>query len=371
MLRSSIRSYSSATVKVSSRDAPGNLTNLSVVINNAGSKAGKSGVAHLLAKYAFLNTQPKSALRFTRESELLGGLFSSNVTRDAIILNTQFLKQDLPYYVEALGNVLTKTSFRPHELTETVVPSALAEYSAALATNAFTAVESLHEITFRKGYGLPLLYDGSYKYTSEDVAAFASQVFNSSNVSIVASGANEADLTNFVGESAFSELSGGSSSAIPVKSFTGKEARIRASGQSTAVIGIPIKPTEYPTYDILSATIGSYVLPSHSTPLASIPGATSQVYKYQDGGLFTVSVTGDAEAVASGIKSAKAVIDSVSAKELSGSVKSAQLASALESSLEFPLDHAIEASGAKAFKLGAYNYVAVGDVDVLPFADEL
>lgn len=371
--RTSLRSYSSAAsaVKVSSRDAPGNLTTLSVVVNNAGSKAGKSGMAHLLSKYNFLNTQAKSALRFTRESELLGGKFSSSVTRDSIVLNTTFLKEDLPYYVEALGNVIADSSYRPHELPETVIPTALGEYKTARSSNAFTAVESLHEITFRKGYGLPLYYDGSYNYTSEDVANFASQVYNASNVSIVASGAIEADLTKFVEESAFSSLKAGSSNAIPVNTFAGKEARIRAPGKSTAVIGIPIKPSEYSTYDILSATIGNCYLPALNSPLASVPGATSQVYKYNDAGLFTVTVTGDAESVASGIKLVKSIIDSVSTKDLSNSVKSAQLATALESTLEKPLAYSIDASAAKSVKLGNYNYVAVGDVDVLPFADEL
>lgn len=372
--RTSLRCYSSASsgLKVSAKESSGNLTNLSVVVNNAGSKAGKSGLAHLLSKYNFLNTEAKSALRFTRESELLGGIVSSYVTRDSIILNTQFLKEDLPYYVEALGNVIANTSYRPHELPETVIPAALAECQQAHGSNQFTALESLHEITFRKGYGLPLYYDGAYSYSSEDVANFASQVYNAANVSIVASGAVEADLQQFVNDSAFSSLASGSSAAtVPVKSFTGKEARIRASGKSLAVIGIPIKPSEFSTYDILSATIGNVNLPAFNTPLSSIPGATSKVHKYSDAGLFTVSVTGDAEQVSSGISKAKAAMSSVSAKDLSNSVKSAQLATALESSLETPLDYAIEGSAAKAFKLGAFNYVAVGDVDVLPFADEL
>ena len=39
---------------------------------------------------SLLNNGAKSALRFTRESELLGGTFESKVTRDALILNTTF-----------------------------------------------------------------------------------------------------------------------------------------------------------------------------------------------------------------------------------------------------------------------------------------
>lgn len=369
--RVTLRSYSTGSLKVSAKETTGNLTKLSVVVNNAGSKAGKSGVSHLLSKYNFLNTETKSALRFTRESELLGGVVSSKVTRDSIVLSTQFLKEDLPYYVEALGNVIAKSSYRPHELPEVVAPAALTEYKDAHASNAFTALEALHEISFRKGYGQPLYYDGITAYTSEDVAKFASEVYTASNISIVASGAVEADLQNFISESAFSELSAGAASPIEQKSYVGKETRIRAPGKSTALIGVPIKPSEFATYDILSATIGSAILPANNTPLAAIPGASSQVLKYQDAGLFVVAVSGDATAVAQGIKSAKAAIDSVKAADLSKSVKAAELAVALESTLEAPLDYKVDSSAAKSVKLESFNYVAVGDVDLLPFADEL
>lgn len=371
--RVAFRSYStSGALKVTSRDAPGNLTTLSVVVNNAGSKAGKAGVAHLLAKYNFLNTEPKSALRFTRESELLGGNFSSTVTRDAIVLKTQFLKEDLPFYVEALGNVLTKTSFRPHELPEVVLPAALGEFKAATGSNDFNALEALHEISFKRGYGQPLYYDGSNKITSDDVAAFAHQVYNSSNVSLYASGANEGDLNNFISETALSELPSGTSSTIEVKAFTGKESRIRTSGTNVAVIGVPIKPTEFAKFDILSASIGSSLLPSVNAPLSKIEGAASKVYKYQDAGLFVISVSGDnASVVSENIKKAKSVVDSINASDLTKSIKDAQLAVALESSFESSLEYKIDESSAKSTKLGAFNYVAVGDVDVLPYADEL
>lgn len=153
--RASIRAYSTIpnAVKVASKDTAHNLTNLSVVINNAGSKTGKSGVSHLLSKFTFLSNGAKSALRFTRESELLGGTFESKVTRDALVLKTSFLKQDLPYYVEALGNVVSNTKFVPHEFEEVVLPAAKTEAVLAEANPVFKGVEKLHEITFRKGLG--------------------------------------------------------------------------------------------------------------------------------------------------------------------------------------------------------------------------
>lgn len=372
--RVAARSYSTAApVKLISREAPGNLSTVSVVVNNAGSKVGKSGIAHVLSKYNFLNNEAKSALRFTRESELLGGTFSTNVTRDAIILNTSFLRQDLPYYVEALGNVIANTSYRPHELPEIVLPVAKAEYEAAFKSNSFNAVENLHQISFRRGLGQPLYYDGTTPVSVEEVKQFASQVYTSGNVSIIASGVIQEDLAKFVGESAFSQLPSGTTAAPATELFEGKEARIRAAGESVAVIGVPVKKADFAKYETLAAYLGTSVLPGAASPLSKIAGADSKLYKYQDAGLFVVSVSNaDAGVVASGIKAAKKLLENVTSSQLSGAVKSAQLSTALQYSFEFPHDVTVDASVAKAgFKLGAFNYVAVGNTDALPYINEL
>ncbi|QEL58000.1 hypothetical protein CJJ09_000030 [Candidozyma auris] len=354
--RAASRAYSTTPVKLVSRDAPGNLTTLSVKVNNAGSKAGKIGVAHLLSKFAFLNTEVKSALRFTRESELLGGSFSSYVTRDAIVLNTQFLKQDLPYY-----------------LVETVIPVASAEAAAAHASTEFVALEHLHELTFRKGLGNPLYYDSASTVSLDDIKNFASEVYTSGNVSLYASGADEKDLANFVAESAFSALRSGSTSAPAVTTHTGKEARFRKSGESTAIIGVPVATKDFAKFEVLSAAVGTSVLKGAASPLSNIPGADSRLYKYEDAGLFVVSVTGqDATKVAEGIKAAKKVVDGINASALSGAIKAAELSVALQESFEYPHNIQISADSAKGgVKLGAFNYVAVGNTDVLPYADEL
>ncbi|CUM64631.1 uncharacterized protein PRCAT00002240001 [Priceomyces carsonii] len=369
--RISTRAYSGAAhgIKINAKGGSTELSSLTLRVNNAGSKEGKSGVAHLLAKHSFLNTEPKSALRFTREAELLGALFSSNVTRDAIVLKTQFLKEDLPYFVEALGNVLTKTSFRPYELPEIVLPAAKEEYDAAHADNAFTALESLHELSFRKGLGHPLYYDGSSNVTADDLQEFAAKVYTSENVSLHALGVDQDDLSLFVGESALSSLPTGSTASPSVSFHVGKESRIRATGKSAALIGVPVKPADFGKYEILSAAVGSAFLPGAETPLSKIPGATSQLYKYQDAGLFVVSVTGSASDVTSGIKAAKKVLQSVSSSSLSDATKAAKLAVALQSTYDSIAD--VQIGSSSPVKFDSFNYVAIGNVDVLPYADEL
>lgn len=370
--RAAARAYSTAPVKVVSRDAAGNLSTLSVVVANAGSKTGKAGVPHVLSKFGFLNTEAKSALRFTRESELLGGQFSSYVTRDAIVLSTQFLKQDLPYYVEALGNVLAELAFRPHEFVETALPVAAAESAAAAQDNSFVALEALHELTFRRGLGQPLYYSPEQPVTLDDVVSHAANVYKAGNVSVVASGVNEADLSGFIADSAFADLPQGSTSAPKVTTYTGVESRVVSAGVNVAAIAIPVALKDFAKYEVFSAALGTSVLPGQASPLSKIPGADSKLFMYQDAGLFVVSVAGsDAAAVSAGIKAAKKAAEAISASDLTKATKSAELAVALQDSFEFPHNNAVSADSGKGAKLGAFNYVAVGNTDVLPFADEL
>lgn len=57
------------------------------------------------------NTQRRSALRITRESELLGGQLASSHTREAVVLEASFLREDLPYFAELLAEVVSQTKY--------------------------------------------------------------------------------------------------------------------------------------------------------------------------------------------------------------------------------------------------------------------
>jgi predicted Zn-dependent peptidase len=57
------------------------------------------------------NTNKRSALRITRESELLGGQLTSYHTREALVIEAKFLREDLPYFTELLGEVITQTKY--------------------------------------------------------------------------------------------------------------------------------------------------------------------------------------------------------------------------------------------------------------------
>lgn len=50
-------------------------------------------------------------MRIVRESELLGGQLNAYHTREALVLQASFLRDDLPYFAELLAEVLSETRY--------------------------------------------------------------------------------------------------------------------------------------------------------------------------------------------------------------------------------------------------------------------
>lgn len=63
------------------------------------------------ATYPYQNTEKRSALRITREIELLGGQVNAYHTRENLVLQAKFLRNDLPYFAELLAEVISKTRY--------------------------------------------------------------------------------------------------------------------------------------------------------------------------------------------------------------------------------------------------------------------
>ena len=110
-----------AGVKIASRDLPGPTTHLAVVAKAGTRFQPQPGFSDGLEKFAFKKTYKRSALRITRESELLGGDLSASHSRENLIISAKFLRDDLPYFTELLGEVISQTMFtgkaRPHLFT--------------------------------------------------------------------------------------------------------------------------------------------------------------------------------------------------------------------------------------------------------------
>lgn len=98
-------------VKFASRDLPGPTTHLAVVAKAGSRFEPLPGYSDGLEKFAFKNTLRRSSLRITRESELLGSELLAYHSRENLVLSARFLRADLPYFVELLGEVISQTKF--------------------------------------------------------------------------------------------------------------------------------------------------------------------------------------------------------------------------------------------------------------------
>ncbi|SCU80643.1 LAFA_0C00386g1_1 [Lachancea sp. 'fantastica'] len=365
MIGSRMRMLAARQYHISAKDSASKVSTLAVRVHGGSRYAGKDGVAHLLSRFNFHNTGNKSALRLVRESELLGGRFESSVDREFITLKATFLKEDLPYYVSALGDVVYKTSFRPHELPESVLPAARYDLAQAEACPIKTSENLLYSIVFRNDLGNAVLYDGVQKVTLDDIKAYADKVYTRDNIEISGQGVNEADLKRFVNDSLFASLPQGTSLAkeSAPQTYTG-ETRLRSSeGESVAAIAVPVAKSDFATYEVLATYLSSAL--SDLSPLISKVKFDS----YSNAGLFSLYVKGaDAAAVSDNIK--KVVSSLKKSQDISAAKDATVLRLALKNETE-PFAQTVSLDKVKDFKLGKFSYAAVGDVSNLPFADQL
>ncbi|VEU22026.1 DEKNAAC103007 [Brettanomyces naardenensis] len=367
--KSSVRSFSTSiprALKVSTvPTVTSPVSSLKVLVKGAGSKDTPSGLSHLLASSAFLDTASKSALRLKRESELLGGSYKASVTRDALVLEATFLKEDLPFFVNAIGSTLTETSFKNHEFNELVLPFATYTGAKANSSPSFEALEELHAISFKRGLGQPLYYDGVKSYSAVDLSLFAESLYTSENVEIIGSNVVEEDLARFVKESPLSELPAAKNETTAEKpkqkTYTGVESRIRKPGQTVAVIGLPVASADVPTYKLVSAAVVSAIPDTYEATVKA------DVLSYEQSGLLYVSIASDdAAEVGSLLKKAAAALEKASGSSLTKYKPLASYIAGADGSSAKDLE-----SAKTSVKIPKFNLVVVGDVDSVPLADEL
>lgn len=364
--RFACRSFSTSAaraVKVSTIPSTSStVSSLKVIVKGAGSKSTPAGLSHLLASSAFLDTASKSGLRIKRESELLGGSYKAEVTRDALVLKATFLKEALPFYVNTFAKVLSETTFKPHELAELALPFAEHETAVAYTCPRYKAVEALHAISFKRGLGLPLLYDGTKTYTSTDLSNFAKTLFTSDKVEVVGQNVDEAALNKFVSESSIAKLPAPKNPTVSKavqKTYTGVESRIRQAGKTCAVIGVPIAPKDIDSYELVSAAVYNAIPKDYDVTVMT------DVIPYEDAGLYWVSIASlNPAVVAEDLKKAAAAYKKASGSSLAQYKPLAQYLAAAKG-------HNIELSGAKTISLPKFNLSVVGDVDSIPVIDEL
>ncbi|KAI9052714.1 hypothetical protein LZ554_002990 [Drepanopeziza brunnea f. sp. 'monogermtubi'] len=409
-------------VKVASRDVAGPTTKLAVVAKAGTRYQTAPGLASGLEHFAFKNTHKRSALRITRESELLGGQLTSYHTREALVVEAKFLRDDLPYFTELLGEVISQTKYTAHEYHEQIEPLIKLSQKKLLGDVSELAINSAHGLAFHRGLGTPLHPSSSTpltKYLNEDsIAQFAQGAYSKPNIAVVANGASQAELSKWVGEFFKNNSSSGSALTAEATKYYGGEERIAHDGGNSFVIAFPGSSSftaggSYkPEVAVLSALLGGKstikwtpgfsLLSKVASGFPGISVATTQL-AYSDAGLLTIQFSGSASAIRGATAEAVKVLKSISEGSISKEDFTKAVALAKYRALEegqnieaglvatgaglihggkaFQIDEvgkSVEGvtaeklkSAAKALLEGKATVSAVGDLYVLPYAEEL
>lgn len=415
-----------AGVKIANREVAGPTSTLALV-----SKAGSRyqpfpGFSEALDRFAFQSTVKRSALRITREVELLGGAFSSSHSRENVVLTTKFLSNDLPYFTELLAEVASQSKFAAWELDELVANLLKLRQQTISADPEYLGIDAAHGLAFHRGLGDNITPNTSVpfeKYLSvEALSEFAKDAYSKSNIALVGSGPNSSELSRWAGQFFQGLPTTGTSGQYKVQDkgaskYHGGEQRISHKSENAVVIGFPgssaFGTSGYkPEVAVLASLLGGestikwtpgFSLLSQATQGFAQLRVSTKSHTYSDAGLFTVALSGNAGQVATASKNVVDAIKKVAAGEVASEEikKAAALAKfrALESVQT--LETGLEASGsalinggkpyqideiaqsvdniteqqvkdlAKSFLSGKASVVAVGDLFQLPYAEDL
>ncbi|PGH33793.1 ubiquinol-cytochrome c reductase core subunit 2 [[Emmonsia] crescens] len=418
----------SAGVKFANREVAGPTTTLSIVAKAGSRYQPFPGYSDLLEKFAFKSTTKRSALRITRESELLGGELAASHSRENVVLSAKFLSNDLPYYVGLLAEVISETKYSQHELDELVLSLVKYSQNGLVANPAAQALDSVHNVAFHRGLGENLVPYASApfgKYVeAEGIAAFAEGAYSKPSIAVVASGANTANLSEWIGRY-FRDIPTASSTTGPFSpkaheptKYYGGEERIASKAGNAIVIAFPgssaagTGASYKPELAVISALLGGQStikwspgssLLAKATEAFSDVSVSTNTAAYSDAGLLYVTISGKAQSVAAASKSVVETIQKVAAGNVSSEdiKKATALAKfrALEAgesstlsleltgsrlahggsivqitevgqSIEKVTEQQVKAA-AKSLLSGKASVSTVGDLHVLPFATDI
>ncbi|KAH6642589.1 Metalloenzyme, LuxS/M16 peptidase-like protein [Boeremia exigua] len=410
-------------VKFASRDFAGPTTTLALVAKAGTRYQPLPGLTEGLANFAFRATERRSTLRIVRESELLGAALTTHHSRENLVLEAKFLRADLPYFVELLAEVASQTKFQPHVYNEEVLPLINFAHQRFVHSPLEMAVNSAHSLAFHRGLGNSTASASSTPYTkyldADTIAEFSKSAYAKSNFAVVANGADHGEFSKWVGQffdgvpaSPARQLSQGTE---PSK-YHGGEERLAHDGGNAFVIAFPGSSSftgEFykPEIAVLGSLLGGQSAVKWSpgfTILGQAKATASTQVKttsgiYSDAGLLYTSITGSATAVA---ETARAAVDAIK-KIAAGEISSEQIAKAkaaakfkelengqdiraglqlsgnglVNNSKAYQIDEVAKAidgvsdeavkSAAKTLLENRASVSAVGDLFVLPYAEEL
>ncbi|RYP71996.1 hypothetical protein DL771_004465 [Monosporascus sp. 5C6A] len=411
-----------AGVKVAARDSHGPTTKLAVVAKAGTRYQPAPGLTVGLEEFAFKNTEKRSALRIIREAELLGGQLTAYHTREALVVEARFLRDDIPYFTELLAEVITQTRYTTHEFLEDILRVIQLKQGKLAGDVPALALDAAHTVAFHRGLGASLYPTPSVNYKSytneHSIADYAATVYAKSNIALVGDGASTNALSKWT-EQFFKNVPTSSKGSATLNTeattYYGGEQRIAHSSGNSVVIAFPGSSfgTFKPEVAVLAALLGGqpnvkwspgFTLLSKAN--AATPGAisTASNLAYSDAGLLAIQITGAAaRSVGSHAKEAVQALKSISEGTVSKEDLTKAIAKAKFDALEasqsgvstllnagsgiihsgkpFQVVETIKAiDGVTADKLkttakslidGKASVAAVGDLHMLPYAAEL
>ncbi|ORZ37466.1 Metalloenzyme, LuxS/M16 peptidase-like protein [Catenaria anguillulae PL171] len=312
-----------------------------VLVVPAGARAeslDSLGVSHFLANYAYKYTSTQTPLRLAREIELRGMQVRTTTTREFLVYEAEFLRDDLSFALETLADVVYNTKYNHWEFD--AVKALTVEQAAAASANAQLAgFELAHRLAFRQGLGNSVVAPQFHSINNAKVAQFAkANLAIGQGAAVFGVGVNPEELESLA--NVHFAAASGNAAAKQASQYFGGESRIdlpKGHNVTLAFPGAAAGSADAATLSVLTTLLGDgtkYVKwgTEAGSPLTQIgrnahAGVKAFHASYSDAGLFGISSTCKTSAAnaTNGIKQAVAQLKKVG----EGQVEAAEVARAV------------------------------------------
>ena len=211
-----------------------------------------------LAHYLLRGTTKQTALRITRESELIGASLSATVNRNGILLSYDVLRDDVPYAIQTLSDIVRHPKLAHYDLGE--VRTGVERQRAAARQNLMAVLDdACHAAVYRaQSLGQPLFPTdeaANHHFTEKDATEHWKFAINEATTRIIsAGGVDDAEILKLVEplKSTFESVSSFSQST----EFFGGQVHVAHHGLPDAAMIVLDASDAIPTARVLSYLLG-------------------------------------------------------------------------------------------------------------------
>ncbi|KAJ3062594.1 hypothetical protein HK102_008716, partial [Quaeritorhiza haematococci] len=345
-------SKTSNGVTIATYDDMGPVSSLAIVVQ-AGSRNETSdfpGVAHMLKNSLIrvrqgvsvdiwdgtidrVNIQGDNIVRTIRETELRGDTLYTSLTRENIVLASDFLRDDLVDVVPALVNNFVNAKYEPYEFFE-ARSKTVAETEASLADPTVKIFDELHRVAFRNGLG-------NSQFASKEAVKnlkrahlheFISKYFTSDRIAIVGRGVAHSDLKALAEEALTGKKVSSTKTETAPSQYFGGEVRIDAGPKAATHYAVAYPSVAFTSQDYAASLVLQALLDGTShLKWGSASGATGLLANvatanttvstfnaaYSDAGLLGFYVNGAASEIKSVVQKSVDAFKTVAASPVS------------------------------------------------------